>query len=270
MKILASLTSISSMFRVHLLAGFVALLLAPASFACEVSLAYGDSPSAPFVVGGNLAIPAKPGIVIEIVKAAVIDAGCTVKLTRLPGQRVLRAMEIGDFDGAIMFSHSAQRARAMDYPAKDGTPDSARRLVTLRYFLYRRKGDQISWDGAILNNPGGLPIGINYGYSIGELLVKLGSRTEEVKTTEQNLGKLRLGRIAGYAMQEHIADAMIQSLHYENEIEKLPVPLSTKDYFLTFSRMFYLAHPELAEKIWTLIGEKRDPMTHALLSQYRN
>jgi polar amino acid transport system substrate-binding protein len=258
------------MFPAYLLTGFVALSLAPASFACEVSLAYGDSPSAPFTIGGDLVIPAKPGIAIEIVTAAVIEAGCTVKLTRLPGQRVLRAVENGDFDGAIMFSHSAQRARAMDYPIKDGTPDSARRLATLRYFLYRRKGDQISWDGTTLKNPGGMPIGINYGFSIGELLVKLGSKTDEVKTTEQNLGKLRLGRIAGYAMQEHIADAMIQSLQYENDIEKLPIPLLTKDYFLTFSHVFYLAHPELAEKIWTLIGEKRDPMTHTLLPQYHN
>jgi polar amino acid transport system substrate-binding protein len=258
------------MFRAHLLAGVIALQLAPASFACEVSLAYGDSPSAPFTIGGNLVVPTKPGIAIEIAKAAVTDAGCTVKLTRLPGQRVLRAVEIGDFDGAIMFSHSAQRARAMEYPIRDGTPDSARRLATLRYFLYRRKGDKISWDGATLKNPGGLPIGINYGFSIGELLVKLGSKTEEVKTTEQNLGKLRLGRIAGYAMQEHIADAMILSLHYENEIEKLPMPLLTKDYFLTFSHAFYLAHPELAEKIWILIGEKREPMTHTLLPQYHN
>ena len=270
MKIFARLTSRFPMSPAHLLAGFVVLLLAPSLLACEVSLAYGDSPSAPFLMGGDLTVPAKPGIAIEIVKAAVTEAGCTVKLTRLPGQRVLRAVEIGDFDGAIMFSHSQQRAQAMDYPNKDGIPDSARRLATLRYFLYRRKGDPISWDGTTLKNPSGLPIGINYGFSIGELLGKLGSKSEEVKTTEQNLGKLRLGRIAGYAMQEHIADAMIQRLHYENEIEKLPMPLSTKDYFQTFSHVFYLAHPELAEKIWTLIGEKQEPMTRALLPQYHN
>jgi polar amino acid transport system substrate-binding protein len=244
------------------------LICARSSFGCTLSLAYADNPSAPFMIGNELTVPAKPGIAIDIAKAAAADAGCTVKLTRLPGPRVLREVQASEFDGAIMFSYEPERAQQMVYPHKAAVLDSGSRLATLRYFLYRRKGGAIGWDGTTLSNPGGLPIGINYGYSIGDLLLQQGAKVEEVKTTAQNIGKLQLGRIAGYAMQEHIADAAIKALHLEDEIEKLPIPLSTKDYFLTFSQKFYQAHPDTANAIWKGIAEKRDAMTHDLLSEY--
>jgi polar amino acid transport system substrate-binding protein len=244
------------------------LICARSCLACTLSLTYADHPSAPFMIGGELNVPAKPGIAIDIAKAAAEEVGCTVKLTRLPGPRVLREVEAGDYDGAIMFSYEPERAQQMVYPLKGNVLDSGSRLATLRYFLYRRKGSAIDWDGTTIRNPGGLPIGINYGYSIGEWLQQKGVKVEEVKTTEQNIGKLQLGRIAGYAMQEHIADAAIKAMHAEPDIEKLSVPLSTKDYFLTFSQKFYREHPDIAKAIWQIIAEKRDVMTRDLLPQY--
>jgi len=220
------------------------------------------------MIGGDLTVPARPGIAIDIAKAAAEQAGCVVKLTRLPGVRVLREVQAGEYDGAIMFSYEPERARQMAYPGKGATPDSSSRLATLRYFLYRRKGSAINWDGTTLTNPGGLAIGINYGYSITDFLQQQGAKVDEVKTTEQNIGKLQLGRIAGYAMQEHIADAAIKAMHADQDIEKLPIPLSTKDYFLAFSQKFYRAHPDTANAIWQIIAEKREAMTHELLPQY--
>lgn len=246
----------------------LALMCVRTSSACTLSLAYADNPSAPFLIGADLTVPTKPGIAIDIAKAAAQQAGCTVKLTRLPGPRVLREVQEGDYDGAIMFSYEPERAQEMAYPFKGTEPDSGDRLATLRYFLYRRRGTAITWDGTTLSNPGRLPIGINYGYSIGDLLLQQGAKVEEVKTTEQNIGKLQLGRIGGYAMQEHIADAAIKAMHAEQDIEKLPIPLSTKDYFLTFSPKFYRAHPDIANAIWQAVAEKRDAMTRDLLPQY--
>ncbi len=102
------------------------------------------------------------------------------------------------------------------------------------------------------------------------MLTPLGIRLEGVQTTEQNLGKLHLGRIGAYAMQEHIADPAIRQMHLENDIEKLPIPLLTKNYYLTFSHKFYAAHPEIAEKIWSVIGEQRDSLTKSLLPRYHD
>ena len=235
---------------------------------CEISLTFTEHRSAPFLEGEGMNPAIQPGIAVEIVTTAVAQAGCSVKLSRTSNLRVLRSVESGDIDGAILFSWDAERGHLMVYPMKGEEPDTARRLATLSYYFYRRKDGKFTWDGSTIKNPDNLPIGINTGFSIADQLKKLGVRLDEVQTADQNLGKLRLGRIGAYAMQEHIADPAIQQLHLEGEIEKLPIPLSTKTYYLTFSRKFYAAHPEIAEKIWAAIAEKRDQMTKTLLQHY--
>ncbi len=256
------------MRRFLILTAWVFATAAVAAPACDITLAYTEHPSAPFLEGEGLSAPARPGIAIDIISAAAAQAGCNTHLTRLSNLRVLRSVEAGDADGAILFSYDAERGSLMAYPMKGAQPDAARRLATLSYYLYRRKGGSINWDGTTLSNPESLAIGVNTGFSIADMLTALGIRLEEVQTTEQNLGKLHLGRIGAYAMQEHIADPVIRQMHLENDIEKLPAPLSTKSYYLTFSHKFYAAHPEIAEKIWTAIAEQRDSMTKSLMPQY--
>lgn len=212
--------------------------------------------------------PARPGVAIEIVSLAAAEAGCKVHMSRLSNLRVLRSAETGEIDGAILFSYDAERGALMTYPMKGDQPDATRRLAMFSYYLYRHKGGRINWDGITLSNPDNVTIGINSGFSIAELLFRYNVKIDEVQTTEQNLGKLRLGRIGAYAMQEHIADPVIKQMHLENDVEKLPIPLSTKNYYLTFSHKFYAAHPEIAEKMWAFIGEQRDSLSKSLMQHY--
>ena len=256
------------MQRLLILAVWLISAAVSAAPACDISLAYTEHPSAPFLEGEGMNTPVRPGIAVEIVSMAAAQAGCNVHLSRLANLRVLRSVETGDIDGAILFSFDAERGKLMTYPMKADQPDATRRLATLSYFLYRRKGGSIGWDGTTLSNPENLPIGINTGFSIADLLNKFGVKLDEVQTTEQNLGKLHLGRIGAYAMQEHIADPVIRQMHLENEIEKIPVPLSTKNYYLTFSHKFYAAHPDIADKIWSIIAEQRDSLTKSLMQHY--
>jgi polar amino acid transport system substrate-binding protein len=258
------------MRRLLIFAAWVFANAAVAAPACDISLAYTEHPSAPFLEGEGMSAPARPGVAVEIVTAVAAQVGCNVHLTRLANLRVLRSVEAGDVDGAILFSFDAERGRLMTYPMKGEQPDATRRLATLSYYLYRRRGGSINWDGTTLSNPENLTIGINTGFSIADMLTPLGIRLEGVQTTEQNLGKLHLGRIGAYAMQEHIADPAIRQMHLENDIEKLPIPLLTKNYYLTFSHKFYAAHPEIAEKIWSVIGEQRDSLTKSLLPRYHD
>lgn len=239
-----------------------------AASACDMTFAYTEHPSPPFLEGEGLNVPARPGVAVDIVNAAAAQAGCGLHLVRLANLRVLRSVEAGEVDGAILFSYDAERGALMRYPMRGDQPDGTRRLAMFSYYLYRRKGGSINWDGATLSNPEGLAIGINSGFSIADQLARFGVKLEEVQTTEQNLGKLRLGRIGAYAMQEHIADPQIRRMHLENEIEKLPAPLSTKNYYLTFSSKFYAAHPKVAEQIWSFIAEQRDNLTKSLMPRY--
>ncbi len=257
------------LFTRILIAACFAAFLAPAN-ACDISFAYTEHPSAPYLEGEGMTVPPKPGIAVEIVVAAANQAGCTVHLARMANLRVLRSVRIGETDGGILYSYDPERGRDLAYPMKGLEPDSTRRLATLNYYLYKRHGGKLAWDGVNLDNPEGLPIGINTGFSIADLLSQFGVKLDQVPTTEQNLGKLCLGRLSGYAMQEHIADPAIRRLHCEEPIEKLPNPLQSKNYYVVFSHKFYASHPDLAEKVWSAIAEKREPMTKSLLAIYRD
>ncbi|HEX8955981.1 MAG TPA: transporter substrate-binding domain-containing protein [Burkholderiaceae bacterium] len=256
------------MRRLLILAVWFFCAAATAAPPCEISLAYAEHPSEPFLEAKSKSSPARPGVAVEIVSLAAAEAGCKVRLSRLANLRVLRSTETGEIDGAILFSYDTERGASMVYPMKGGQLDASRRLATFSYYLYRRKGGRINWDGVTLSNPDDVTIGINLGFSIADLLFKYNVKLEEVQTAEQNLGKLRLGRIGAYAMQEHIADPVIKQMHMEDEIEKLPVPLSTKNYYLAFSHKFYAAHPEVAEKMWSFIAEQRDALTKSLMPHY--
>lgn len=165
---------------------------------------------------------------------------------------------------AIRFKE--ERLQSGQYPMKDGQPDSNRRIITISYYVYKMKDSLLDWDGTQFLNLNGA-IGANTGYSIVGDLRNKGIEVEEAKETEQNFEKLQLGRIAGYATQDITADRLIASGQY-GEVVKVPTPLATKDYFLMFSNQFMEEHADIAEQLWTKIGELRDSVTEEALPKY--
>ncbi|MBK9346740.1 MAG: hypothetical protein IPN06_10085 [Burkholderiales bacterium] len=98
---------------------------------------------------------------------------------------------------------------------------------------------------------------------------KLGLQVEEARSTEQNLQKLQSARIAAYVMQDMPADALIDMLGIQ-DVRKLPLPFSAKDYFLPFSRNFYAKSPDLAARLWEQIAKTRKSQINTLLKKYND
>lgn len=244
-----------------------ALLPYAAQAACHMRLAYADQETPPYQMGTGNVVPDKPGIAVELVREAVQVAGCTLQLTRLPNKRVVAEVGIGLYDGAIMYSYSDERAKQLVYPMLNGLPDPQRRLASLSYYLYRRSNGEVTWDGTRILGLGNGAIGTNLGFSIGKELAALGYPVEETTTTLQNLLKLRAKRIEAYAMQDTIADAAIHGGHFD-DIEKLPKPLSTKDYYLAFSKRYNEGASEDINRVWQALSEIRTKRTHELANQY--
>ena len=251
----------------HAIALLLLLSGLPKAGGCVLTLAYNEQSSPPYIAGDGADVPASPGIAIELVQKAVAGQGCRLQLVRRPGKRALVEVERGQFDGLILYSYTAERGRTLVYPLKKDHPDAARRLATLSHYLYQRRGNRVEWDGKTLRAGRQGPIGINRGFGIRADLEKLGAMIEEANSTEQNLNKLKLGRIVAYAMQDNIADHIIAEGDYAM-IEKLPQALQRKDYYLAFSRRFYLAHRPLAERIWDDIGRQRDTLLKSRLPDY--
>lgn len=229
-------------------------------------LAYSDVNTYPYQMGDGLEIMQPAGIAIDIIKQAAQDVGITVEFHRLPNKRVLLELQNGVIDGAFIFSHNQERQVFADYPTKNGVPDPARRLAKLSYYLYRNKAGSVDWDGQKFWHLHG-PVGANAGYSIIGDLKKWGVTVEEAKNNEQNFHKLRLGRLAAVAAQDHVADLYLQRSG-ARDVEKLPRPLAEKDYYLIFNHNFAAKNRGQVEQLWNRIGAIRDNMTRTLLPHY--
>lgn len=233
-------------------------------------LGYSDSEAYPYQLGHE---KNPPGIAFEIISEAAKKTGIKVIFIALPNKRVQASLKEGNIiDGAFMFSYSSERTLNGVYPEIKGVPDGRRRIATLSYYIYRKKGSPLNWDG---NSFSGIDksdirnsIGANTGYSVVQDLKKMGVHVDDgSRTTQQNFLKLQSGRISGFAHQDLVADNYLL-LHKITDIEKLPRPFIQKHYYLMISRQYYSKNRETAERLWDEIARIRDRKTAEIMHKY--
>ena len=140
--------------------------------------------------------------------------------------------------------------------------DKQRRVATLNYVLYSKKGSELNWDGTKLL-PHNCHIGFNEGWSIGLDLKARGLNSESDKNAEQNLKKLDKGRICAYATLEEAGDAAV-ARYQGARFEKLPTPLSRKEYYLLFNQEAYRQRSQVIEQLWDEIGRLTEEKTNTI------
>ncbi len=236
-----------------------------------IRIGYSDSEAFPYQIRDDKDLP---GIAFEIISEAAKLTGIKVIYLRLPNRRVQLMLKDGiTIDGAFMFSYNRERIANGVYPSLNGKPDGNKKIATLSYYIYKKKGSALNWDGKKFYGMGTtdskLIIGANSGYSVANDLLKKGVSVDDgSKTTQQNFLKLQTGRIAGFAHQDLVADNYLQSENITG-IEKLPKPFIQKDYFLMFSHQYYRKNNQIAERLWNKIGEISDKKTAEISRKYR-
>ena len=244
-------------------------LLASSAFACTIRFVYSDIATPPYQLGDGEVVPAKPGVGVELVNEAASRIGCQIDWRRVPNRRVHLELERGETDATLGFSYSEERTAYAVYPMKQGAPDPSFSVATLSYFVYVRDDSTLTWDGKRFsqNNLGAQPMGVNAGYSAAQDLRKLGMAVEEAPSTENNLLKLKSGRIGAYVMQDFPADLLIRQNGLQGVV-KLPIPFSSKEYYVPFSKKFFQTSPDIANKLWKQIAEVRKAHGKELLRKY--
>jgi polar amino acid transport system substrate-binding protein len=252
----------------YLAAFLVCTLLAAGAQAQRLKLGYSDVENFPYQMGNGQAIAAPPGVAVELIREAARDIGLEVQFVRMPAVRLLVATQTGEIDGSFIFSFKEERLAQAVYPLRDGKPDRARRITTINYTFYKKAGSPVTWDGKALGHLTE-PVGVNSSFSIADDLKKMGIVVDDSgKSTAQNLGKLRLGRIGAYATLEDSADAFL-ARQQAGDVLKLSPPITSRDYFLVFSRKFHDSG-DYAQRLWTRIAELRDKRTPALMQNYND
>jgi polar amino acid transport system substrate-binding protein len=246
--------------------GLLVVALTPGAFACSLKIVYSDVAAPPYIVGNGEQVPAAPGVAVELVNDAAQAVGCKLNWIRLPNRRVQTDMERGQADAMLMYSYNPERAKYAVYPMKDGKPDGSFRLAALSYYVYVKSSSPTGWDGKQFSSLTG-PVGVNAGYSVAVDLTKMGLMVDEARSTEQNFTKLRMGRISVYVMQDGPADLVIEDGQL-SDVQKLPLPFSTKDYFLPFSQRYFDTSSTEGLRLWEQIGKTKKSRVEELLMKY--
>lgn len=235
-------------------AAVLALLLprrAPAAAPVRIFCDVFNNP--PLINGNGTALdPARPGLMIELLRMAAHRATIAIDLARTPWQRGLYLLEAGQADAISASSYVEERLRYGVYPMKDGHPDTGRKLFDLSYRLYIRAGSGVGWDGNTLMHLHA-PVGATPGYAVVPVLKAMGVEVAEEPDHLANLHKLLAGRIDAYAeLDSHVRPLLRSDPEFAGIIE-LARPVVTKPYYLMFSKIFYASTPATAERIWDAI-----------------
>lgn len=221
----------------------------------RVRVVYEPRSNPPRMLGEGTSIDWEmPGLTLELLRLVGARVGIEFVYERVPWRRGLYLIETNDADGIFHTSFVPERLDIMAYPMRAGRDDAARAIFVQNYVLYKRAGAPIAWDGKALTSVD-VPVGATASYSVIGDLRRLGVPIEEAKTLEQSLDKLLDGRVSAYAGMEAMTDALLAANPTKyGKLVKMKPPLVSKPFHLTFSRGFYTAHHELAERIWDAIA----------------
>jgi polar amino acid transport system substrate-binding protein len=223
-----------------------------------IRVVFNTAPNPPIVYGSGTVIdPDKPSLIVELLRMVGQRTGIAMDFQRVPWQRGLYMIETGQADAIFASSFSPERMAYGVYPMADGVVDSTRMIHRMSYSLFVRPGSNVAWTGQTIT---GLraPVGAIPEFAVVPMLKTLGVPLDLEPSTVGNLRKLANGRIDAYAEIDTLAQAAIRDNPDEfGALVKLSPPLRTTPYYLMFSKIFYDAHPEWAERVWDTIAQVR-------------
>lgn len=241
--------------------GLMALLhCMPAHAAAKLTLCFENRDVLPW---RNMELE---GLNFDLLKRIEPKLGLTLQYQPLPWKRCLAKLRNNEVDGAFSVGYSAERREFGVYPGGQGVPETQWRMHTARYYLMRKKGNPIDWNGTHFVNADG-KIGFQLGYSIGEMLRAQKVQVDESKDSIDSVArKLVTGRLAGAAVFDSEATALMTG-PLGQQLEMAAIPLTEKPYFLMLSNRLVKADPQLAERIWKAVEEVRNGREYGKLVQ---
>jgi polar amino acid transport system substrate-binding protein len=183
----------------------------------------------------------------------------------VPWKRCLAQLQANGYDGAFAVSFKDDRRALGIYPG-GASVDASKRMHVDRYMLLRRKGSNVEWDGKALRNLQG-PVGIQLGYSVGDVLRGLKVEVDEGSQRADELArKLIAGRLGAAAMGGSDTGVIMHG-PMAAQLEVLPLPLVEKPYFLVLSHAVAQRRPELAQRIWNAMEQARNSPAYKKLER---
>lgn len=203
------------------------------------------------------------GLNFELLKRVESKLQINFDYELLPWKRCLAKLKANEVDGAFTVSYSDERREYGVFPG-EAQADAKRRMHYARYFLVRRKGSDVDWDGQRFRKVDG-KIAFQLGYSVGDMLRAQHVEVDETSDSLTNVGrKVLAGRVAGAAMMDSDT-ALLMRGPLAGKLEVVDLPLTEKPYYLILSHALVKSRPALAEQIWKSIEDVRDSKEYGKL-----
>jgi len=259
--------------RLFYLTLVVALIGATELKAETILLGTGVNSDPPYVIGDFKIDEDTPGITIELLQLIEQKLNIEFQISMKPWARVIEEIKNNQLHGGFHFSYLKERKSFVSYPIlpNQKVPDSAFSLSTRSDVLYQLKGNNVSWNGAkfVLQNERPARVGVIRGGAILFDLALNKSEVVEVNNDQQLLNLLLTKRVDGIIGLSSMLDPKLLTLEdsIQQQIEKVTPSLTTKHFYIAFSKQFEKENAELVWKIWNAIKQLKENGTFQKLER---
>lgn len=175
-----------------------------------------------------------------------------------PWARCRKMLSSGFYDAVLNMTYAGKNKSIGAFPmTQSGIPDSNKSVGRYISFLFRRVGSRADLvDGKIVNTA--KPVGIQVGYQLHRSVIEgLGWNVVEIPNEADQMAKMlaagRVDLVAGdFAMQREV------ETNYKTVLEPLSASFSESSVYLVFSKTYYDAHREAAERFWEEMARVRN------------
>lgn len=212
-------------------------------------IAFIDTPVVPLLLGSGPDFEDPPGWSVQAVRETVLRLGCPAELVRLPGRRVLRALELGDLELALFFGPTSERLRSLRFPLDaSGRADAAWAPGIGHLALYGLSGGPAlkAWTGTTL--PPGVRVGVVSGSTQETMARERGWTVEAASSYESSVAALRAHRFELLlTTRESLPQAQLSG---DDPLVELAPLVERLPYFAPASRKVHATAPGFVTEFW--------------------
>lgn len=236
----------------------------------EMTFCYENQDYLPFIrhVSGDLVSEGKNGVLPDLVLQATKKLGIKANFVSKPWKRCIVLLQAGEVDGIFAAIWQPERDKWGVFPKIKKQLNDRYKIWQVNYQVYSRKDSALEWDGQVFT---GVVTGISapLGYVAESKLHQQGVKSRTSYLPADGLHLVAKHRLDGYVLESSIGDYLIRSEGLDTDVQPLPIPFFSADWYLPLSHRIAKKYPQAPERFWRALAEVREANGETLKTLYQ-